>query len=193
MSTVWRARLKELLEAKDTLHNTTAALREAPTDEPVGGGGDRGEKPRTRETVTAKTAETPPSDPTFSKNVQTSPAKTAKTAKTPVEGEDPRKLGAAAKLGLVAMWSRRYGYVSIHDPTTGEWHDLRTEDAPRWAVGEARRRKELCRDGNLRAYQLNSRETEKIWRDKHAPADVGIVEEFPVEERERRRDVRLLR
>jgi hypothetical protein len=155
MSTVWRARLKVLLEAKDTLHNTAAALREAPTDEPVGGGGDGGEKPRTRETLTAKTAETPLGDPIFSKNVQTSPAKTAKTPGAAPPKREPaalsafawRKLEQASEMGLVAMWSRHQGYISIHDPTTGEWHDLRTEDAPDWAVGEARRRKRARKGG----------------------------------------------
>jgi hypothetical protein len=52
-----------------------------------------------------------------------------------------RKLEQASEMGLVAMWSRHHGYVSVHDPTTGEWHDLRTGDAPDWAVPEARRRK----------------------------------------------------
>ncbi len=95
-----------------------------------------------------------------------------------------RKLEQASEMGLVAMWSRHYGYVSVHDPATGEWHDLSAEDAPGWSVREARRRKELRMEGDLKAYQLNSREAEKAWRDKQAPADIGIVEEFPVEEGE---------
>ena len=43
----------------------------------------------------------------------------------------------AEHLGLIATWSARFGYVSAHDPTTGEWHDLQTKDALEWAVGEA--------------------------------------------------------
>jgi hypothetical protein len=54
---------------------------------------------------------------------------------------------AASGLGLVAMWSRHHGYVSVHDPTTGEWHDLRAEDAPGWAIPEARRRKRTREGG----------------------------------------------
>ena len=48
-----------------------------------------------------------------------------------------RRLEQASELGLVAVWSKHFGYVSVHDPTTGEWHDLRREDAPGWANREA--------------------------------------------------------
>jgi hypothetical protein len=58
-----------------------------------------------------------------------------------------RQLEQASERGLVAMWSRHHGYVSIHDPTTGKWHDLRTEDAPDWAVPEACRRKRARKGG----------------------------------------------
>jgi hypothetical protein len=77
----------------------------------------------------------------------------AKTSSSPSSPKgEPRFLAdfreAASDLGLVAAWSRHHGYVSVHDPTTGEWHDLRTKDAPDWAVGEARRRKPgLARKG----------------------------------------------
>ncbi len=30
-----------------------------------------------------------------------------------------RELEEASELGLVARWSRKFGYVSVHDPTTG--------------------------------------------------------------------------
>src|SRR5215212_1320829 len=39
----------------------------------------------------------------------------------------------ASVLGLVARWSRERGYISIHDPTTGEWHDVPTKEAPPWS------------------------------------------------------------
>jgi hypothetical protein len=87
----------------------------------------------------------------------------------------------AEELGLVGNWSHEFGYVSLHDPTTGEWHDLQTKDAPGWSLTEARKRKELYRDGNLRAYRLTSREMEEIWESEQ-PQDEGIVEEYPVEE-----------
>ena len=107
-----------------------------------------GEKPRTRENLAAKTAKTSDSTPPKGK-----PANLSEFAR--------RKLEAADELGLRAMWSRHFGYVSIHDPTTGEWHDLRTEDAG-WAVREARQHK----------------------RDKACPPTVRQVEERREDERE---------
>jgi hypothetical protein len=40
-------------------------------------------------------------------------------------------------MGLAATWSMEFGYVSIHDPTEGEWWDVPTKDAPAWALPEA--------------------------------------------------------
>ena len=97
------------------------------------------------------------------------PSKTSKTTE-------------AGRLGLVAAWSHEFGYVSIHDPTTGEWHDLKTNDAPGWAVGEAHRRKGLYKTGNRRAYRLTSREMEEGWEAEHPAPEEGIIEEHPVEE-----------
>jgi hypothetical protein len=99
---------------------------------------------------------------------------TAKTAKTPETSE-------ADELGLVATWSSEFGYVSIHDPTEGVWWDLKTTDAPGWAVSEARKRKELYRGGNRKAYRLTSRAIKEIWESEQPPEE-GIVEDPPVEE-----------
>jgi hypothetical protein len=38
-------------------------------------------------------------------------------------------LERASELGLVARWSREFGFISIHDPTTGEWHDIPMKEA----------------------------------------------------------------
>jgi hypothetical protein len=104
-------------------------------------------------------------------NLETPEPPAAKTAKT-MEAE---------RLGLIATWSNRFGYVSVHDPTTGEWHDLQTKDAPEWSVGEARRRKEQYRGGKCRAYRLTSSEMEGLWR-AESSVDEGIVEAHPLEE-----------
>jgi hypothetical protein len=93
-----------------------------------------------------------------------------------------RKINQAAKLGLVARWSKEFGYISVHDPTTGEWHDLRTEDAPGWAKREALKRKELYKDGNYRAYDLTATEMEGIWEAERVPEPEGIIEDHPIEE-----------
>jgi hypothetical protein len=103
--------------------------------------------------------------------LQTPESPAAKTAKT----TEPERLG------LIATWSAQFGYVSMHDPATGEWHDLQTKDVPEWAVGEARRRKEQYRSGNRRAYRLTSSEMEELWR-AESPVDEGIFEDHPLEE-----------
>src|SRR5215218_962191 len=82
---------------------------------------------------------------TFSGSVRIGTAKTATTTE-------------AEALGLVAAWSVEFGFISVHDPTTGEWHDLHWKDAPGWARWEARKRKELYGAGNRKAHRLTSRE-----------------------------------
>jgi hypothetical protein len=99
-----------------------------------------------------------------------------------------RNLARASRLGLIAMWSREFGYISIHDPTTGEWHDLSTKEAPDWARREAFRRKELRKcEGITRT--LTASEMQEIWSEEQAkmwehPAvtDKGIVYEDYIDE-----------
>jgi hypothetical protein len=88
----------------------------------------------------------------------------------------------ADQLGLVATWSGEFGYISLHDPTTGEWHDVQTKDAPGWAKWEASKRKELYRAGNRKAYRLTSREMGEVWEAERSAIEEEIVEEYPVEE-----------
>lgn len=38
------------------------------------------------------------------------------------------KLEAADQRGLVIKWSREPGYIALHDPTTGEWHEIRASE-----------------------------------------------------------------
>ena len=165
MSNKWLDVLKEEVSK----HNTAAALREAVPARPNG----PGQKGETRGNRTAKTAKTLNQRETEAKNPQTSEMQTAKTAKT---------LEDAGRLGLVASWSGEFGFVSVHDPTTGDWWDIQTGIAPEWAVREARKRKELYKDGNRRAYRLTAREMERILDKERTPDQEGIIEEHPVEE-----------
>ncbi len=92
-----------------------------------------------------------------------------------------RGLIRASDLGLVAKWSRTFGYISLHDPTSGERHDINTEDAAGWMKREAGKRKELWRKGDRRAFDLTAREMSEIWEAEHPPlADEGIVEDTPL-------------
>ena len=112
---------------------------------------------------------------TESKDFQARQNRTRKTRKT-------RKTPDADQLGLVASWSGEFGYVSLHDPNTGEWHDLQTKDAPGWSPWEARKRKELYKGGNRKAYRLTSSQMGEIWEAERSTIEEGIVEEYPVEE-----------
>ena len=150
----WLNRLKE--ESK----HTTAALREGQGRRPIGPAAKR----KTPKNLTDKT------DRTHCRNLPTLKTLTDKTDKT----------SEGARLGLVATWSAEFGYVSLHDPTTGEWHDLKTTLAPEWAVGEARQRKELYKSGNPRAYRLSARDMEEVWKSDQPPEE-GIVEDYPLE------------
>ncbi len=174
MNKKWQSRLEGLLKEKNTLHNTTTTLREAPAGAPSRYRDAGLVKTETDQNPTAKTAKTLLGDSAFSENAQSPTAKTAETANGYKDG--------ASELSLIATWSREFGYVSIHDPTAGEWYDLRTKDAPDWAVREARRRKELYKDGNRKAYRLTSREMEEDWEAERVPESEGIVEDHPVEE-----------
>ncbi len=153
MNNRWQGRLNELLKEENTLHNTTTTLREGV-----------GEFLGNARNLTPKTPKTQPETQNFSESLQTPAPKTPKT------------------LGLIATWSREFGYISIHDPTTGEWHDVATKDAPDWAKREAFKRKELYRDGNRKAFRLTARDMEEVWEAERVPEPEGIVEDHPIEE-----------
>jgi hypothetical protein len=89
----------------------------------------------------------------------------------------------AAIRGLTAKWSREFGYITIHDPTTGDSFDVTTNDAPPWAKWESGERKRRWRSGDKRAFDLTAAEMEEIWDAEHPPEpDLGIVEEHPLPE-----------
>jgi len=88
----------------------------------------------------------------------------------------------AAEVGLVAKWSKHFGYISLHDPAAGERHDLATKDAPPWAKWEAHRRKALYKGGDRQAYDLSAAQMEEIWEAEHPPDPGLIVEEHPLPE-----------
>jgi hypothetical protein len=85
--------------------------------------------------------------------------------------------------GLIAKWSREFGYILVLDPTTGSWHDLHWKDAPGWARWEARKRKELWQAGNRCAFDLTATQMQEIWDAEHPPEpELGIVEDHPLPE-----------
>ena len=191
MASKWLNDLKE----EESIHNTAAALRERQNRHPVGPAEklktpinppsetsktpDRhdveGENLRTRRLAPSETSKTTREEKVraFKESLRKATTKTAKTTEPPSEAE---------LLGLVSTWSVEFGYLSLHDPTSGEWHDLQTKEAPDWVVREARKRKELYRDGDRKAFRLTSREIGKILEAERPPEEEGIVEDHPVEE-----------
>ena len=158
-----------VLKQEENKHNTAAALREVQNRRAV----RPAEKRKTRTEHPSKTSKTTAGHQIRSEIPETPITPPSKTSKT----------REAQRLGLVATWSHEFGFVSIHDPLTGEWHDLPVKDAPAWAISEAHKRKELYRDGNRKAYRLTACEMEEIWETEHlASEDEGIVEDHPLEE-----------
>ncbi len=130
------------------------------------------EKPKTSVNPPRKTSNTPNKREAESESLETSistPSETSNTLETD-------------ELGLISAWSGEFGFISMHDPATGEWHDLHWKDAPEWARWEARKRKDLYKNGNRRAHRLTSREIGEIWASENRSSDEeGILEEHPVE------------
>jgi hypothetical protein len=52
-------------------------------------------------------------------------------------GRRERRLEEADRRGFVARRSREPGWISVHDPTTGEWHDFPARDCFPSIVAEA--------------------------------------------------------
>lgn len=57
-----------------------------------------------------------------------------------------RRLEEADRRGLIIKWNREPGYISLHDPTTGEWHDVRQSECPSSIVESAKARRRLGRE-----------------------------------------------
>ena len=51
-----------------------------------------------------------------------------------------RKLREADRRGLVVEWARERGWIALHDPTTGEWHEVKASECLPWLVDAANTR-----------------------------------------------------
>lgn len=56
-----------------------------------------------------------------------------------------RRLREADPQGLVIEWAKERGFIALHDPTTGEWHEVKASECLPWVVdaanAKARRRR----------------------------------------------------
>ncbi len=57
-----------------------------------------------------------------------------------------RRLEEADRRGLVIKWSREPGYISLHDPTTGEWHELKQSECSPSIVESAKAHRRRSRE-----------------------------------------------
>lgn len=49
-----------------------------------------------------------------------------------------KRLEEADRRGLIIKWSREPGWVSLHDPTTGEWHEVKASECSPSVVESAK-------------------------------------------------------
>ncbi len=115
MGNKWLTALREA-EAK---HNTPAALRNTTA-------GRSEANPDTPQSSPSKTSKTPSGFQDrlerLRNDLRTRQIPPSKTSDTPADLSRivQRELEEASRMGLVASWSQHHGYVSVHDPTTGE-------------------------------------------------------------------------
>lgn len=61
-----------------------------------------------------------------------------------------RKLQAASERGFTATYSKEPGYVALHDPLTGEWHDFPVASCLYSVVEDAKSRSRRRKEGRSR-------------------------------------------
>lgn len=54
-----------------------------------------------------------------------------------LERRRQRKLEEASRRGLIICWSEHTEWIKIHDPLTGEWHEVRASECPPGVVEAA--------------------------------------------------------
>ena len=57
------------------------------------------------------------------------------------------RLEEADRRGLVVKWAKEPGYVALHDPTTGEWHEVAASGCPPWVLEDAKAHRRRGRAG----------------------------------------------
>jgi predicted metal-dependent hydrolase len=56
------------------------------------------------------------------------------------------KLEKADRRGLVIKWAREPGCIALHDPTTGEWHEVKASECPPSIVESAKAHNRRARE-----------------------------------------------
>jgi hypothetical protein len=82
-----------------------------------------------------------------------------------------RRLEEAASRGLVIKWSREPGWISLHDPTTGEWHEVKASGCPPSIIESARAHRR--RRGRGRRTEQQTRLAPCTWSSRHVVSTRG--------------------
>ena len=72
------------------------------------------------------------------KSVQNAPSKNTREE---LAERRRRDLEEAGRRGLVVRWSKYPHWIALHDPTSGEWHEVRASDCLPSLVEEADRKR----------------------------------------------------
>src|SRR5829696_4361487 len=59
-----------------------------------------------------------------------------------------RTLKEANRRGLVIRWAKERGWIALHDPTTGEWHEVRARECLPGVVNSANAHRRTSQDAN---------------------------------------------
>jgi hypothetical protein len=54
---------------------------------------------------------------------------------------EQRKVREANRRGLVIQWAKEPGWIALHDPTAGEWHEVRASECLPGVVNSANARR----------------------------------------------------
>jgi hypothetical protein len=60
---------------------------------------------------------------------------------------EQRKLEKADQRGLVIKWAKELGWIALHDPTSGEWHEVSASECPQWILEAAKAERQAKRSG----------------------------------------------
>jgi hypothetical protein len=55
-----------------------------------------------------------------------------------------KQLVEAERLGLLIKWSKEPAFIAIHDPTTGDWHEVLASECALWVIEDARAHSRRC-------------------------------------------------
>lgn len=91
---------------------------------------------------------------------------------------EQRKLREADRQGLVIRWAEERGWISLHDPSTGEWHEVRASECLPGVVQAANASRRRKREGGaVRGASKDQAKEQRGRTSKHAHEQIANEEE----------------